>query len=274
MLSGWLNREPREPSGFTRFEVVDVTEVRVPNDANVEAIATAIRDSRVDPDLVREVAQRLGWHRAELMLTGATPRNETTRRGVFGEILAMASLTEFEGWIIPVAKLRHTPAPDPSPPGTDILALRLEGSTVTALLMEEVKLRTTSVSGVALSAYDELDKAMERSFPDVLTFALGQLRKEDAALYDGLLGYLERRKEDTADTYRVTLVCDDAIWREQALVALEELPPSLTPLSISVLRVAGLRALADRTFGLIGVTDLREDEGDVANPQGEPPLND
>jgi hypothetical protein len=264
MLGDWLERAERDPSPFDQFSVVDLVEASPPVDETVEVLAAALRSARIDPDMVRDVADRIGWHRTSRLVAGAMPRYEATRRGMFGEVVAAIMLAQFEGWVVPVQKLRYAAAPDPSPPGTDIFAMYLDADgTVLSILMEEVKLRTRGASGSAIAAYRELSRASSSDFPDILAFVIERLWETDRARYVALLDYLELRKEDGADEFRITLIVENAVWSESVLEALSSLPPELEPLTASVVRISGLRDLSDRCFQALNIDDLVDDDDDV-----------
>jgi hypothetical protein len=121
-IQEWLDRGAAWPV-YTRFRHVPLTEHTNKRGNVLEPLARTIFIHHNDPEEYRDIVAGLGYEQASREFD-KRPRDDKTRKGNFGEILASEYLRQVEGYDVPVYRLRWNTNPDTSMRGEDVLAFK------------------------------------------------------------------------------------------------------------------------------------------------------
>jgi hypothetical protein len=121
-IEEWLERGDSW-SIYTRFRHVPLTEHADKRGYILEPLARTIFIHHNDPEEYRAIVAELGYEQAAREFD-KRPRDDKTRKGNFGEILASEYLRQVEGYDLPVYRLRWNTNPDTSMRGEDVLAFK------------------------------------------------------------------------------------------------------------------------------------------------------
>lgn len=102
------------------------------------------------------------------------PKNETTRKGNFGEIFLAEYLQEVTNTSLPVYRLRYNPNPDQSMKGDDVLCFDLDSDPV-RIIFGEAKYRGKASKAVIQDILEGLQKSKEAQVPISLQFVADRL---------------------------------------------------------------------------------------------------
>jgi hypothetical protein len=121
-LRVWLEARLRDASEL-RFPVSDLVERCEPDVDIVRHLGHLVLKAKSNPETLRRLTDVLGWPDAAARLRPS--RREGIRRGDFGEALTCELLEIFDGYVVPVRKLRYQSDPEQTLHGTDIVAFRI-----------------------------------------------------------------------------------------------------------------------------------------------------
>ena len=256
-IDDWLNNQQRKTGSFN-FTIFDVSE-RAPRTAlTLGLLRNLLGRFFFDPQVLEDLRSALG-DTARLALDAATPKTRSLRAGAFGEAISAEISERWHAYLIPLRRLRVTGG---SPPGTDLLALRIgDQNRLQEVCYIESKLRTTISLGAALDAYEQLRSTREERFPIVSQYVANYLAATKSPLYETFIEYLtSRASKPAADSYRIALTWDDSSWAEKVLENLQDKGAELAPLSIDVVRLAELRDLITVVYESLGVEVMSDDD--------------
>lgn len=255
-LDRWLLSTPRTPA-FTDFAVLDVSELAERDETTRKLLMTVVSRFLFHPKVLEGLRARLG-NQTRLALDAATPSTPNLRAGAFGEALSAEICEQWHSYLIPLRRLRLSGG---SPPGTDLLALRInEASELTEVCYIECKLRTTDSTVTALEAHTQLLQARQERVPAILNHVVNHLAEAHSPLLPHFLNYMASRSNQPAgDSYRIALTWETATWSDRVLNNLQDGGVSLAPLVVDVIRVAGLRDLVEEIYNALGVKALTDD---------------
>ena len=262
MLSEWLRWSVREPSPYTGFRVIDVTEAQLPTDGVVNHLRDLLTHARLDPKFLQEAAQYLGWDKVQALAAATQPKGLTARRGAFGEVLSSAMLEQFHGYTVPVQKLHFAISSDQSLPGADVVALKLdhEGEIIEVAFVES-KLRTGNDTGAAVQGYEQLKRDYEKQQSDMLRFIAKRLHERNDPLFHELMRYMrDRGDRSDRDSFQLCLIWEQPVWSETVLQNLEENEVELKRLTVHVTRVQQLAQITEQLFKSMGRERVVDDE--------------
>ncbi len=263
MLAVWLGSQRREAGRFQRFGVVDIEEF-CDLSSEVEAhLIDLLRSARFDREFLADMAKIIGWEDvSDAILARNIPTTTKIRRGDFGEALATALLEQFEGYVIPVPKLRYRVTPTQSLTGTDALALRVDPSgAIVEMCFVESKLRTVRDLSAGVAGSSQLAADLDSKLPDILTFTAQRLFERAHPLYGPFRQYLlDRRDTSDRDTARLVLCFDSEHWDERVLDNLEEHEPALPRLVVHAARIREVKVLTERLFAAFHITEITDDD--------------
>ena len=186
-LSDWLDIQDRAPDRV--YTVTDLSEQPERPLELVLYLAKLVSNSKIDPAHADRIAAALGPGAVRARLA---PGGARVRRGEFGETLATAILEEIEGWTVPVPKLRYQIDPEQTQPGTDLLAIQIEGAAIVSLHFAESKLRGVADNRAGVDAHDQLVDDQKKGFADILVFVLQRLLDTGSALAEPMEHYSGR----------------------------------------------------------------------------------
>jgi len=254
MLDSWLEFSTKSPNPFS-FPVIEGRE-RAPHDDHlVQNLGRSLFACMADPAFVEWLAAEGGVEVARgFVAAHAVPTTVTTAVGDFGEVLSGIILEDIEGLILPIKKLRYRETAAGPMRLTDTFALRLteaEGAPIIeAVCFCSVKTATTPPSDdVAVQGYAQLEQDHKRDKPEILSFVMWSLYRENDLAMAALVGdLLARRDRSTPRVYRLSLVVDAGVWQEAFLERLDERAPDLPEFATYVVKVNCLRELIDRCY--------------------------
>lgn len=263
MLHQWLRRQQRDTAPDSTLRITDVEEICEPPDDIGQHLSNLILEARFDPNFLASMAEKLSWARVRHdIIARAMPGNATAKRGEFGEVLVSGILEQFDGYVIPVRKLRFKITPGQSLPATDMLGLALDtNGNIGEVLYVESKLRTTRDDMVAVEGYKQLQHDYVSMLPDMLTFVANRLYERNDALYQAFRDYMGDRLDNREkDGFCLSLCFDKNEWQERALGNLQDYGINNPTPIVFVIRLDRLRALTDQVFAGVGITEVQDDD--------------
>jgi hypothetical protein len=208
-------------------------------------------DALADREVTNRLALAIGWDDALARLRAGPA---AVARGDFGEVLSAALLEEYEGFCVPVRKLRFKVDASQTQHGTDAVAFDIVDDEIIRVEFIESKLRTRVDTGAGVQAHDQLLADREAGFADIIGFVAEQLAKDDPPMYELFLRYLEsRERREERGSYGIALVTEMDTWRERTLDRIDELDPLLESLTVRFAKLANLVDLIDQTYALVGL---------------------
>ncbi len=260
VLDKWLLNIVRSPNPAD-FAVFDVTERNALDGSTKLLLESIIGQFLMNPIVLQGLRTSLG-EAARLALDAATPSTQNLRAGAFGEALSAEICERWHAYIVPMRRLRFSGG---SPPGTDLLALRIDGAgQLTEVCYVECKLRTTSSTRTAFEAHEQLLRAHQERIPVILNHVANYLADTKSPLLPGFIRYMSSRaSQPAAESQRIALIWEENKWSETVLDNLQEGGVQLKPLTVDVVRIAGLRGLVEEIYHKLGVEanvdDVRPD---------------
>ena len=223
MLSQWLDCKAFTPSPYTKFRLMETSE-NCPIPLNVkEYLKKALLNARINLGLFQNLAKRLGWSNVESLLAQTVfPTLPKMKRGFFGEVLVCKILEDLSGYIIPVKKWRYAITKNQSLPGTDAIAIKMSGGSISELFFVESKLRTSSDNTVALKGYEQLKADYFKELPEMILFVLGRLEEQKNEYFPAFQAYfLDRKNKTKIESFYLGLIWDKKVWSDKVLENLE-----------------------------------------------------
>lgn len=233
--------------------MVDVLEAAPPSGEVENHLCELVAQSSVDLDFLADITRRLGWRRAEQAVGQRLPQNFRAQRGRFGEVLGVAMLEQFNGYVLPIQKAHFAITGGQSQPSTDAVLVKLDGGSIVEVCFVESKLRTVRDRFAAVEGVRQLEADCAKDEHDMLLFTAARLYDQDDALYDPFLEYMASRSEENMDSFHLMLCYEDAVWTDNALDDLRDDEPTASPLTVHVTRVAELRKLVETIFNRVGI---------------------
>lgn len=253
MLDQWLAPSGRPSGTYARFEVVDVAEAASPSTDVQSHLCDLVAQSSVDLHFLADITRRLGWGRAEQAVGQRLPQHSRAQRGRFGEVLGVAMLEQFDGYVLPIQKAHFAITGGQSQPSTDAVLVKLDDGSIVEVCFVESKLRTVRDRFAAVEGVRQLEADYAKDEHDMLLFTAARLYDQGNSLYDPFLEYMASRDEANIDSFRLMLCYEDAVWTDHALDDLRDDEPTASPLTVHVTRVAELRELVETIFDRVGI---------------------
>lgn len=260
MLGQWLVFQERKSSNY-QFGVVDITEVCAANGAIMDHLALQLVLSHGVPQMIRQEYEILCEDASELGLDilkryieeEILPQKSQlpTRIGNFGEVLAASYLLEFEGYWLPIYKLRYREKKAWAMRLTDLCVIRVDGLARPLVCYGEVKTKSAGCNKqLAVEGHNSLAKDDALTNPEILRFMCvwfyeaGKL--EEATFISRLrLGKVQYDKK-----HALFLVHDKDSWTEEILENLhaQVLDERLVDFSVRPVLIHGLREIIDSAY--------------------------
>lgn len=264
MLSAWLFYQQREGSGY-RFAVVDVTEKDRPDEEVLNYLAHELVLAHGNPERIRAESSIFLEDLGEVGLEGMQEYIENTflpdkdrvsvRVGNFGEVLAACMLITFEGFWLPLYKLRFREKKDWSMRLTDLCLIRMDRAPRPLVCYGEVKTKSTGCDRrLGVKGHESLAKDDALSNPEILHFICTWLYEK--GMYEEAMFFSRIRlgKIDYDRRHDLFLVHTDQTWDPEILDNLDEceLDSRLVDFSVKVVLIADLRQVIDETYERVG----------------------
>lgn len=255
MLGNWFNVDKRDPCSY-KFVVEDITEINQPNlvdpdDPILDSFANFLLTAHADPDMIREECNILLEELNSLDLNiiksyieqKILPAQETgvkglARIGNFGEILSSHLLMSFQGFSLPIYKLRYREKQSWAMKLTDLCLInRDESLTKPLVCYGEVKTKSARYdANLGIAGHESLVKDDALEDPEILKFFCTILynnnKYDEATFFSRLrLGKIGYDKQ-----YHLFIVHEKTTWKDEILDRLNTHPldSRLTNFCVSV----------------------------------------
>ena len=261
-VKGWLKHTSKDDNSFDQFVINYISEITKPTDKIKRGLGSIVVSAWIDPDLLTDVCDDIGWTKTRDFLLEFTPSNKTAKRGEFGEALTYELLEKMLGFRVPVRKLRYKITSGQSLPGTDILALKLDGGSISEVCFIECKLRTVLDYQAALEAYIQLLRIRTQKYPDIVKFTASRLKESGDKLYGSFRAYmLKHMNSAQIESFRITLIYDRSAWDKKVIEYLRDYSENnhLGNTFIDVISIEELKDLVDSVYGSIGIEEVIDD---------------
>jgi hypothetical protein len=261
-VNGWLKHTSKDDSSFDQFVINYINEITKPTDKIKRGLANIVSSAWIDPDLLTNISNEIGWTETRDFLLEVPPSNKTAKRGEFGEALTYELLEKMLGFRVPVRKLRYKVTRGQSLPGTDILALKLDGDSISEVCFIECKLRTILDYQAALDAYTQLLRIRTQKYPDIVKFTASRLKESRDKLYGSFLAYMLKHKNPVQiESFRITLIYDQSAWDKKVIERLGVYSENnhLGNTYVDVISIEELKDLVDSVYGSIGIEEVIDD---------------
>ncbi|WP_167882446.1 Hachiman antiphage defense system protein HamA [Leptospira bourretii] len=260
-ISNWLTYKKRNRN-FS-FEIIDVTE-----------------HNKVDQELIAFLQEKIIFSYRTLdfykhhfgndlnekeiksyLIEQILPKNESdldkiVRQGDWGEIFAQVIVSEFTELSIPSAKLRWKINKDKSVFGTDLIAFN-DSDTITDIYYFEIKTRykpnikegtTPNRHYIPTIAHQSLLK--DAMSPTESIFNYLQMQYYEKEDYNSAKKYSDLVKNSKlySKIFEIFLILEKSKYQEKILEELENLPPSLSPLNVTIVLIDNLQELVTKTW--------------------------
>ena len=255
----WLKRTSEDEESFDQFVINYISESTVPTDTIKSGLASMMMSAWLDPEIITNICDDIGWTETKKFLSGVVPSSKTAKRGEFGEALTYELLENMLGFMVPVRKLRYKVTGGQSLPGTDILAVKLDGDSISEVCFIECKLRTALDNQAALDAYNQLLGIHTKKYPDIVRFTANRLKESKNRLFESFMKYMLRHSGSAQiETFRVTLIYDRSVWNIKVIERLIDNSEKnwLGNTYVDVVSIDDLKDLVDSVFGSIGIGEV------------------
>lgn len=262
MIENWLEYTEKGDAEYV-FKLVQITEKESPNDDLVkflqEKIITSYRsmdyykfhlEGTVSEDEIRKYVQDQVIPKAENQF------DRNVRQGDWGEILSGLIVSYFQNLLIPINKLQWKFNKDKAVFGTDLIAFN-SGETIEDIYYYEIKTR--------VNPNNKEGKNPNRYYISI--WAHNSLLKDEQSPTESIADFLERlyfEKKDynTASKFKdivknpqnynkkfeLFLIVEKDKFVDAILTDLNELPPQLEPLTVTIIFIDSLNDLVNRTW--------------------------
>ena len=249
-IAEWLEPIRREGTGFA-FVVTDLVETgEIPSQTDLTGL---MEDSYWGLEYLGSLAERYGFDAVKdrfLHSRGGTI--PTVRRGDFGEAVTATLLQQFEGYCVPIQKLRFKISSNQTLPGSDCMALRVSEGELTEVAFVETKFRSTYDSTVAIKGTKQLESDAQTALPEIVTFMARRLKEQKHPLAVAVESYMFDRNTDL-DSFVLVLIHERTSWSERVLSNLQEDEIELEPLHVYVAKIDNLIDISNQAFSSLNV---------------------
>jgi hypothetical protein len=268
-LRKWLTSGKRSPSHY-KFAVVDVAELATPDDEMLDFLGEELLIAHGTPKMIHDECRTLIEEAEENKLdiikkyvekwilpsreyttkTGDRRKNPTWF-GNFGEVLAARHLIEFEGFWLPIYKLRFREKKDWATRLTDLCIIKRDGLSEPIVCYGEVKTKSVGCSKkLAVEGHCSLAKDDALSNPEILHF-IGTLFYEMGKLAEArFLSDIKLEKISYNKKHVLFLVHNKKTWRDEILDNLQdyELDDRLVDFTVNVVLIADLGKVIESAY--------------------------
>ncbi|MDR0835843.1 MAG: DUF1837 domain-containing protein [Tannerella sp.] len=268
-IKDWLNYQ--EQKGYTySFSFFEVTENMTPDDTLVNLLQESILFSYRSKDFYNyrfsktATAEEIRQYLNDQVIPADKNRfDRNVRQGDWGEILAGLIVTYFQNLVIPINKLQWKFNKDKSVFGTDLIAFNND-DTIKDIYYYEIKTRLhpdtkegkkPNRQYLSIWAYKSLEKDANSPTESIANF-LEMLYFEKANRLNSSEDYTKALKftdivtnpQNYNKIYEIFLIVEKAKFNTVILDALNDLPPQLLQLDVTVILIDNLKELVEKTW--------------------------
>lgn len=256
MVKRWINEKPRKDNSHS-FTVIDISEHNKITEEVKRILASNLILSFRDIEHLKrrykdQPKVKLKEHiENKVFATGKDGFSNATKIGDWGEVFCEVILDEFRGYALPIRKLKWKINNEKSLLGTDVFAIKQDkDGNIKDLVYSESKVKTTYLKDIGKQAYESLYRDNGESLPDIIDFISRlfyfQGNFEMADKFDDVFSNMEKYGKE----FQIFLIFDKKLWKEDILEILNDIPPELENLFVTVVLIDGLRDLIDETYNL------------------------
>ncbi len=249
MINTWLSYNQRQPSPYGSFTIVDVSELGEPSEDVKNHIANTILESYRNINFYKihfehEPQQALLDYLDTYVFPGEDNNIvRNVKQGDYGEILAQLIVEYFCELEVPIHKMRHKFNKDRSVFCTDMIAHN-SGEPLTDIYYYEVKTRRTMIRTDGhyppVNAHNSLLNDQNGGTEGIADFLCRMYFERGD--YDKSKKYGEVIKNPSAFIrhFELFFIIETDIYLEEIVEELNALPPTLTPLNVTVVLIRDL----------------------------------
>jgi len=263
VIEDWLEYEKKEDTGYI-FRLIHITENQSPPDDNLikylqEKILLSYRTldfykfhlgETVTEDEIRS------YLKEQVIPKNENQFDRNVRQGDWGEVLAALIVSKFQDLEVPINKLQWKFNKDKAVFGTDLLAFN-KGDKIEDIYYYEIKTR--------LNPNNKETKNGESHY--IAVWAYRSLEKDEQSPTESIADFLERlyfEKEeyDTASKFKdivknpqnynrkfeLFLIIEKSKFIDEILQELNDLPPKLNPLNVTIVFIDNLGDFVKKTW--------------------------
>lgn len=261
MITDWLSYSEKSPSPYGLFRVINVVE-KLSADQNVcEYMTEEVLSAYRNFDELKFRFENLDAAALKAyLLSNVFPGDDYTlvrnvRQGDFAEVLSSLIVRYFQGLVTPLHKMRYKFNKDRSVFCTDMMAHN-SGAVITDLYYYEIKCRL------------DIRKEKVGDITDYITIlAHNSLQKDELTPNEAIADFLSSRHYEQGEyelsakyndivlnankynrKFELFFIIEKGNYKEDILVALQDLPATLTPLSVTVVLIENLKTLIEKTY--------------------------
>lgn len=262
MIDNWLEYHDKNDAGYV-FKLVQITEKESPDDDLIqllqEKIITSYRkldyykfyfEEAVTEDEIRKYVQD------QVIPKDENQFDRNVRQGDWGEILSGIIVTYFQNLLIPINKLQWKFNKNKAVFGTDLIAFN-NGEKIEDIYYYEIKTRVNPNNKegkspnryyISIWAHNSLlndEQSPTESIADFL--ARLYFEKQDyvtASKFNDIV----KNPQNYNRNFELFLIVEKNKFVDNILEDLNNLPPKLTPLTVTIILIDNLSALVKRTW--------------------------
>ena len=259
MLCKWLTCQERNLSNY-KFAVLDIAESSTPDDEVLDWLAHELvlahgspRMIKAEYEILLEDAEKVGLDILKKYIEEEVlPARDRipTRVGNFGEVLAAKCLMEFDGFWLPIYKLRFREK-DWAMRLTDLCLIKVDGLARPFVCYGEVKTKSAGCNlQLAVEGHASLAKDDALANPEILHFICIWLYETGQHEEGDFLSRIRLGKLQYDKRHDLFLVHNRDNWSEEILDNLEvcDLDERLANFSVKVVLIAELRRVIDSAY--------------------------
>lgn len=252
-MKEWLSRSV-ESRTYPFVVATYVEKVGWANAGAASEMASALDDSTASVEFIERMSRRMGWdadRARSAYIAEMQPDNDNVRKGKFGEVLHGAILEQFCGMVVICHRYRHSPDPNISPPGIDIIALAPQGvGGGEGVVYGETKLRTSADGGVLGRALKQLEKLRGANEPPSLKSTLQALSDTNPLLFDRVMQAVGSKAPDPH--YRIGVIFEAKRWSDLQLRQINGTRARGMNLEVDVVKIESLGDLIEESYSKVG----------------------
>ena len=155
----WLAEDHTKPS-YNRLKHHPLKEKEGSRDRIRDFLSQAIFDHHFHRQRVADRLEALGHEEAARFFASELPRDNKTRKGNFGEVVASENLIQRQGYLMPVFKIRFRDSHDLPMRGEDIVAFEIDAENrIKRIIIGEAKATLKYSKSTVTKALERLNKA-------------------------------------------------------------------------------------------------------------------
>lgn len=263
MIEDWLKYEEKEDAGYV-FKLIHITENQSPPDNDLikhlqKKILLSYRNLDFYKFYLGEAATKdeiKKYVKEQVIPKEENQFDRNVRQGDWGEILTILIISKFQNLEIPINKLQWKFNKDKAVFGTDLLAFN-KGEKIENIYYYEIKTR--------LNPDKKEGKNPNRHY--IAVWAYNSLYKDEQSPTESIADFLtrlyfEKEDYDTASKFKdivknphkynrkfeLFLIIEKSKFIDEILQELNELPPELEPLNVTIVFIENLGDLVKETW--------------------------